>query len=384
MPASGDVIRAIQKPSLPELAAEDLRRLLAAGEFGNTLPGVRTLAEALGVSVPTVCRALRLLEGEGALSGGGGRRRWQIVCPSEARSTKRPRALKPGGRLLFLSDDSLGSDRQSGVEVFATILDLIGNKDWMVMHRVMEFRNAVRPRKAWDEILRLNQPDALIALRGTAVLARWALERGVRILFLGGESVNDVPMLAIRTSTMLATTLEKLISTGHERILLPMCGKKPAFVNGCRQAAHDWLLAAGVSTSRLIVAETAYAAPEVMADLIRAYWKKHSPDALISLDYREFVAASCALKSLEISIPEDVSVVTLTHNPSINWHLPAISHFEHPVKQLARTAAKWVMDGKSGRAPSSRETFVEVRANWVEGGSILNRKQARRREPTGR
>lgn len=378
----------IPRISLPEVVADELRRRLADGAFKDTLPGVRGLSKVLGVSVPTVCRALHLLEGEGLLDGGGGRRRRRVAAEkpaAEVARNARGGAAKRGGRLLFLSGHALGSERQSGVEVFAAILDLLGPKGWEVTHRVVGFGNTAKPRQAWDEMLRLNRPDALIVLNGTATLAKWASNQGLRTLFLGGESGDSgVPMLAIRTSSMLATALEKLVATGHERILLPMCGRTPTFVNACRKATHAWLIAAKVSPSRLIIAETPYAAPEVMADLIRAYWKKHSPDALISMDCREFVAASCAFKQLRVSIPEDVSVVNLSHNPSMSWHVPAISHFEHPVKQLARTAAKWVMDGKGGRVPSSRETFVEVRANWVEGGSILNRKQARRREPGSR
>jgi DNA-binding LacI/PurR family transcriptional regulator len=71
-----------------------------------------------------------------------------------------------------------------------------------------------------------------------------------------------------------------------------------------------------------------------------------------------------------VEIPRDLSVVMLSQNPVMDWHLPAITHFEHPVKLMARTIAKWVMQGRVSYSP---EAFMEVRARWVDGQSVLPR-----------
>ena len=62
------------------------------------------------------------------------------------------------------------------------------------------------------------------------------------------------------------------------------------------------------------------------------------------LDWREFVAASGFFREARVEIPRDLSVVMLSQNPIMDWHSPAITHFEHPVKLMARTVAKWVTE----------------------------------------
>ena len=89
------------------------------------------------------------------------------------------------------------------------------------------------------------------------------------------------------------------------------------------------------------------------------------------LDSREFLAASGFFREAGIEIPRDLSVVMLSHNPIMDWHLPTITHFEHPVKLMARTVSKWVTQGRVSYTP---EPLMEVRARWVDGQSVLTRK----------
>jgi hypothetical protein len=55
----------------------------------------------------------------------------------------------------------------------------------------------------------------------------------------------------------------------------------------------------------------------------------------------------------------------------MEWHMPRITHFEHPVKPMARMISKWVTEGNKPPAPQGS---IEVRARWVEGESVAARK----------
>jgi DNA-binding LacI/PurR family transcriptional regulator len=346
------------------------------------LPGVRLLAKTLSVSVPTICRALHQLEEEGALAGGGKSRRWRVPeNRAESGDGTKPEGIRvPGGagraerrgRLLFLSALSLSSERHAGVEVFAELLDQLGNSGWEILHRVENYASAVQPRKSWEKLLKLTQPDAIVAIGGTPALGGWLRDKGIRSLFIGGDpGESGIPVVAVRISTMLHYALERLLSLGHRRILLPLCGRAPAFAARCHRVVAE----AAVLTKRpredIVIAETAYARPEVIVDLMRRQWRKDPPDALIMLDSREFLAASGFFREAGIEVPRDLSVVVLSHNPIMDWHLPAIAHFEHPVKLMARTVSKWVTQGRVSYTP---EPLMEVRARWVDGQSVLPRK----------
>ncbi len=367
----------IQKRHLSAEVADALRQRIEGGVLKGKLPGVRLLARSLGVSVPTVCAALRLLGIQGLLDSGGARRRWQVKLEPLASQSGRGQngaSIKTkmhGGRLLFISSQPLNNERHSGVEVLAELLDLIGVRGWEVMHRVVDFTTAKQSRKSWDEVLEIARPDAMVALGGTPVLAKWATEKQIRTLFLGGDPGDSgVPMLAVKVSTMLRLALDHLLAQGHRKILMPLCGRSPRFVAGCRKTAAETTSGGLKQPEKITIAETAYAGPELMVDLLRGHWKKEPPDALILLDWREFVAASSLFKERGIEIPRDLSVVILSQNTVMDWHFPRISHFEHPAKQMARMISKWLAGGKMKLGEGAT---LEVQARWVQGQSTRQR-----------
>lgn len=372
----------IVKKALVDEVAETLRERMAGGDLKGVLPGVRHLSRTLGVCVPTICRALHQLGAEGELIGGGKSRRWRVpenraesgerTKPDAARSPAATVQTKRRARLLFLSALSLSHERHAGVEVFAELLDHLGNTGWEVMHRVENFASAVQPRKSWEKLLKLTKPDAIVALGGTPALANWLRDKGIRALFIGGDPAESgIPVVAVRISSMLHYALERLLSMGHRRILVPLCGRPPAFVARCHQAVAELSSQTKGRREDIVIAETTYARPEVIVDLLRRQWRKSPPDALIMLDSREFIAASGFFREAGVEIPRDLSVVMLSQNPVMDWHLPAITHFEHPVKLMARTIAKWVTQGRVSYSP---EAFMEVRARWVDGQSVRPRK----------
>lgn len=367
----------IQKRRLSAEVAEALGQRIGSGALKEKLPGVRLLARSLGVSVPTVCEALRLLEIQGLLDSGGTRRRWRVkqeppTKPSPGRQSGAAAKTKNrSGRLLFISSQPLNNERHSGVEVLAELLDLISVKGWELMHRVVDFTTARQPRKSWDEVLEIARPDAIVALGGTPVLAKWTVERQIRTLFLGGDPGDSgVPMLAVKVSTMLRHALDHLLGLGHRRILMPLCGRSPKFVAVCRKTAAEAMSGGAGRPEKIVIAETAYAGPEVTVNLLRGQWKTDPPDALILLDWREFVAASCYFKERGIEIPRDLSVVILSQNTVMDWHSPRISHFEHPAKQMARMVSKWLADGTTKLGEGAT---MEVHARWVPEQSTRKR-----------
>ena len=118
----------------------------------------------------------------------------------------------------------------------------------------------------------------------------------------------------------------------------------------------------------------------VITALLRGQWKEEPPDAVIFLDWREFVAAESFFNEAGVSIPRDVSVIVLSQNGTMEWHQPAISHYEHPVKPMARAIAKWVLHGKAGLATEEDHEFP---ARWVSRESVRPRAGAAGPPQTG-
>lgn len=364
------------KRSLSETLAEALRLRITEGKLGPTMPGVRMISKAYGVSVPTVCKAMQVLARDGILSSGGGRKAWRIeatAARAEALPVERKKERRLSkGNLLVLSSSGLGEERYSIVQFVTEFLNFLGATGWEVRHRVLNFEHAKRPKRAWGELLKSVEPDAIVVVSGTESLARWLIQQNVRCLFVGGDPGRaGIPMLGLSAGDMYRRAVRELWQSGHRRVLTPLCARLPGFAERCSRAIQESLAELGANKECVKIVETPYSGPEVTANLLRKNWPTFSPDALIFLDWREFIAASGFLREAALEIPRDVSVVILSHSSSMEWHLPRISHFELPHRELARLAGRWVTDGK---LPKSIRNLVRVSPRWVEGESIGKRR----------
>lgn len=358
--------------------AAELRDRVLPGHAGDFLPGVRVLSKTLGVSVPTICKALHLLRTEGLLHGGGDRRRWRVIDSLGSVESNQLRSAGLGirsRRLLYLSSSRLAGERFSGVEVFTALIDKLGRSDWEVAYREIQFTAAKTPRRAWDELLESAKPDAMVVLGGTEIIGKWAVDRKIRTLFVGGtRGESGLPGIFVKVSSMLRDAAARLLSMGHRRVLFPLCARSQAFVEAVQEAADLVTAAAGVSRTAIDIVSSQYSGPDLIVDLLRREWSKEAPDALILLDWREFVAAESFLHATGIVIPRDLSVIVLTQNATMEWHQPQISYYEHPVAPMAKAIAKWVEEEKVGSEPAEVREFM---ARWVSKQSVLPRAGAR-------
>lgn len=363
----------IRKKTLVETVVLELRKHLGKGEMRESLPGVRLLSQTLGVSVPTVCKALQVLEAEGFLKSGGDRRRWRLANPSSGVTEPLSvSALKTTSRrVLFLTPQPLGNGRFGGVEAFASLIDRLASSDWELVYRVEQFSDAKNPRRSWDQLMATMNPGAMIVLGGTPVLAKWAAKLPCRTLFLGGDPGSvGLPLIAVSLSMMLEEAAARLLAMGHRRILLPLCARLPYIVEKCSRVANNLNRAGIKQGNSFVLVESQYTGPEIIVNLLRKQWKNDPPDAVIFFDWREFLAASGFFNQAGIMIPRDVSVIILSQNTSMEWHLPSISHYEHPVKMISRSIARWVLDKNVRCDPGM---FPEVKATWHEGNSVTTR-----------
>ncbi|MGA0845236.1 MAG: substrate-binding domain-containing protein [Luteolibacter sp.] len=360
--------------------ADELRSRIAAGILSDSLPGVRLLADELSVSVPTVCRALHRLEKEGVLLAGGGRRRWRVA--------DRPAALQgeilhtgrldlPHRRLLYISPHPLGSEKFSGVEVFAAMLDQLGSQGWDVSHRMIPFVSARKPHRSWDKLLELARPDAIVVNSGSQVVAEWLSKQSIRSCFLGGDSGDfEIPTLGVSTPTMFGEALAHLLELGHRSIWMPLCGRTDRMLRHCKETIAKETLKIGVSEDCVRISSSVDSSPELLMNMARKEYSTRKPDALVVLDWREFVALSGYLARSGIQIPKDLSVIVLSHNANMTWHRPAIAHFEIPSSQIARKICTWISHPERW-GPTDKP--VLIRARWIEGSSVLARNpQARK------
>lgn len=344
------------------------------GTWANQLPGTRALCAWFQVSGPTMARALRGLVAKKVLEERGARRRYGILAKAATKPAQAARSakLKTQRHLLIVTHHPMNVTANSTRDVMDRIYDKISPAGWAVEHEVMDFFNAKKPRRSWDEVLRTLKPDAILGVFGRPVLAEWALQRRQKILFLGGVPADTgVPIYAVRMADTVREAVRRLVAAGHTKFFMPLCERAQPFSDSLIQAMSEELAAAGIPfLPRIHAPQLGYSGPDVIWSLAEDAIAKYRPTAWIILDWREMVTVSSLFNKRGIRMPQDVSVVLLNDEATAAWHRPLLCRFSLPVDLIARQVVRW-LEGRVDPTESKR-----FDALWQDGESIAGPPQA--------
>ena len=353
----------VERKSAAEMAAEAIKAEIASGRWSERLPGSRVLAAETGVSQPTVAAALALLAEEGWLERAGDRKAFRIRHDPQRVAEMKPKQHR---RLIFVTHEELGELPDTTRKVIDATRRRVAELGWTVEFRTIDFVHAKTPHRSWDDLLPVDAETSMIAVFGRPVIAQWAERRGARMLFLGGITQgHSIPTIGLKSSMMVDEAMERLISLGHRQIVLPLCQRPPTFAASLKEVVKQRLEAAGVIyVASYHTPESEYMTPEVTWRMMETAFARTAPTALIFLDWKELVTASCLLSKLGVRIPEDLSVLLLNEQMEAEWFVPKLGCFRFPIRRLASALAAWV-EGKQ-LTPDQRQP----RADFEAGESI--------------
>ena len=369
----------VTRDSLVDRAAASLRSEIAADRWQERLPGQRVLAKLLGVSVPTISQALRILAEEGWVHSSGDRRRFRVPTPADRPDLGQGPAVNPsttppgpasraGQRLLVLTEVPLSHLVYSTLHVLNHLQTLANRDGWEVIYHSMPYIARGHANNPFDKALAHSMASRVIAVQGSPGLAAWAAHREAPIAFLGGTKVSDYPVytVAVSITEALQRALELLIHRGCRTPVLPLCGRSRAFNQRIRQAFSRTCHAAGLDFDPAL---NTPAVADGSGDGVRAsltpVLRQRTIDSLLFLDHREFIAISRMLHEHGYQIPENLSLVGLSHEYSMEYNDPPISHFRYPVERMAAALHLWLRGQADHRTDS--EFFEPV---MVTTGSV--------------
>jgi DNA-binding LacI/PurR family transcriptional regulator/DNA-binding MarR family transcriptional regulator len=358
---SSDPMKAVRKRTLAAEAEQELREAILGGQFGKSLPGLRVLARALGISPPTVADALKILVAEGLVTAGGPRRRMEVV----ATATQEPSA-RVNRVLWFVTAAGFDKAIHGITETMSFLQQMLSGSGWEVRHRVLAFGYSENRSNQWDRMLSAERPDAMVVWSGRPALAAWATQRKLRTLFLGGATEgHKVTMLAVRSVNMVGHAVGELTSRGHRRLFLPLCNRPASMVKSVREAVGRPLRALGVrGNPKDWVPASPYDGPQVIeAMVLQALREAQPPTGWIFFDWRELLAATCVFRDLGLRVPDDLSMIVLSSDPAMAWYWPTPAHFRQPLETMAKAAVEWTLGESSGESR-------HFAADWFPGGSL--------------
>lgn len=355
-------MKPLLKKNAAELAAETLRGEIAAGRWTERLPGTRALAGMLDVSPPTVTGALQLLANEGWLEMPAARKAWRVaVGRQKSAAEKRPAGKS---RCVILLHQDIATIVDSSRRLIEKLRDQMTTRGWEVDLQVVDFLHAIHPQKSWDERIRVPDGAPVIALYGRPALAVWAAKWKIRMLFLGGDSGGlPMPLLAVKSTGMVATAYDHLTSLGHWKIVFPLCDRTETYKKNLREVVRVWIESTGNPYVRAYHnPESAELSPGITLNIFESVFSRDVPTAMVLLDWKELVAAFCFLSRRGLRVPEDVSLVLLNDQMEAQWFTPSLCRFRYPERRLLKGLIQWLEHG------TLAEPYPP--ANFIAGESV--------------
>ncbi|YCM44396.1 substrate-binding domain-containing protein [Verrucomicrobiaceae bacterium 227] len=346
------------RQSLPSQAAQIIQEMILSGELHGLLPGERHLATQLQIGRDTLRAALVILEADGVISTNehGKRRRILTTVTMGRTATK---------CIAFLSPKSLAQLPPWMLVEFDHLRDLLNQRGYrlqLISPGLFQLKNPARKLKT---LLNETDADAWILYQCPDIIQQSFQELKIPAL-IRGYPYPDIKIPFIdedwEAATYHAGTL--LSRHGHERIGLLMPDSKLAGLaateKGLRKAFPD--PAAVISIIEKGRAEN------VANALTHALRLDEPPTAIIATRSRHTLSIISWLAQHRLSVPRDLSLITITSEPWFGHLLPKPTHYFSDPANLARTVARHILPIARGKSTTSPRKLLIP--EYIAGGTL--------------
>lgn len=323
-------------PSLPPRdnrvlqTVDALKQEICSSRLAGALPGERELATRLRVSRITLRRAMEILESEGWVTPTSAGKRRKVIrkkIPSSEQPVKLSRET-----IVILSPSSL-SDLPSDTRLEHTRLNsYCARAAITLLHRTLNLSHLKRPGHRLQQFVTQNPADLYLLLLSTKETQKWFSLHKIPCIVLGSTwdefklpSVDlDQHALGVHASSMLRRL-------GHQNIgiLYPSPVKRgnQLFVEGFRKANPD---------IKLIISEQDDSPISVKNALLQLTRHNPRPSAIILPRIAYAISASGLLPSVNLALPDDVSLLCLVHDESLQYFHPPIASYRCNIDAFPR------------------------------------------------
>ncbi len=332
-----------------------LRGAITRGELGGSMPGIRRLASALGVSSNTVTAALARLQKEDLLKPQGHGRRSQIV--------QREDLARSAFRVTLLPYECADIYRDYVVEIRRRLEEeghdvQIADKSLVEM-RLRVSRIARMASKA--------ETDAWVVFSATQEILEWFATQSKPTFALFGRFRN-LPLAASGLDKVPAfrAAIRRLVELGHRRIVLlqPKHNREPSPAP-LVQESLEAMEANGIKTGKYHLPDWEQS-PAGLRRCLDSLFAVSAPTAIIFDRPNELIGAQIYLAHKRILAPQDISLIS-DDDPAFEWCEPSISCIRWQSRSWVRQVVRWVDHVATGKNDQRQRL---IKAEFVERGSI--------------
>jgi DNA-binding LacI/PurR family transcriptional regulator len=341
--------------SLVDQLVAHLRGAITRGELGDTMPGIRSLANALGVSANTVTAALERLEHEGWLEPQGHGCRGRIVMLKDF--------VKPACRVTLLLYEREDLQLSYVVEIQQQLKEK-GHDVHVAEKSLMDLGMKV---SRIARMVKHSETDAWVVFSAPRDVLEWFASHSLPTFAMFGR-FRRLPLAATgldKTSSFRAA-VRRLAELGHRRIVLmqPKHNREPVPALVIRETLQE-MEANGIKTGPYNVPDWEQT-PAGLRKCLDSLFAVTPPTAIIFDQPNELIGAQVHLTHMKIIAPRDISLVC-DDDPALEWFDPPISCIRWEHHSWVRRVVQWVDNVANGH-DDRRQTFTM--AKFVEKGSI--------------
>jgi len=348
------------RPTLVEHVAELLRRGLAEQRWGERLPGERKLCVQLGISRPTLRKALERVRRAGLLKVEQGR--------SSRPTGKAPelRTAPPLQKVLIIAPEALEKLPAPAVFVFDELRSNLAEAGMRLEVRALRSARGGQPAAQIEALLAAEAPAACVLYQADRGVHRWFRERGWPCVVFGTQDAAfPLPALDLDQRATCRHAAQTLLRSGMqaEQIALIIPNRDAPGHASMREGFSAALGDAG----RVFDVPLDSAALGGALDRIQAELGK--PAALI------FARAAQAVGALghfgirrKMRIPAEVALISLSDDPFLRFVQPALARYERDDAGLARRLSALVVRAAGGSPVPAR--MVRMMPELMRGETI--------------
>ena len=350
---------------LPSLLAHRLdtllREQLEDGRYGDTLPGEPRLASQLLVSRGTLRKALVVLTEQGVITAGvsGKPRRVRGRADSGEKSGRRYRVGVLAPRAL----DALPTATQQFLHQLAaeTATDGI-----VYSHHHSVGTQRQRPARWLRAMLAEDPADLWLVYEAPLPVARFFRTSGTPTIICGGPAFEEgVPYCGFDGVAALRHAIGMLSRAGHRRIIHPGRFRRPLREKTFREEFEKRGMPFDVQTHMPLW----HSDIDQLRDLLsRRLDARDRPTALIINGLNALIVLYSCLMERRMTVPRDLSVLTIGSDPMMECFRPAIGYYETPYRTLARATTDMVRAHLL--SPATAPAIKLLQTNFVRGGSV--------------
>jgi len=352
----------MERSSLPEQTAGFLRQQLREGVYREVLPSESTLSKRLGVSRSTLRRALAMLEADGTVSSGQGRRRKISEQAVSDRERSQVRTV------AFLVPDELENLGTSVIEQVSKVRRILAKNRINVETVTSSAHQRRDPAATLKRMVERIQADGWILHLSSPAMQQWFLDHGLRFV-VNGSAIDDrrVACVDLDWQAIGRHVMQVLARAGHRQVgcLVRKAGGvgTAKFLSGIDEATT---INPDLSCERVECGSEPGDPVVAVTRLLKS--TAAMPTAWIVQRFADVLELTIELQGRGIGIPSGISLVCVEYDPYAHRMKPVIAHYLRDYEQHSKRLARLMMQVINDNAPPE-PTLVSL-PDFIAGGSI--------------